>query len=356
MDSSSMVTNKMGRASSWALGIVILTVAVTFYWSFARGKSRHPEAMRRDFFDADQSSAVFNSVKERSRWQARIKETGAPYAYGEFKEVYLSTLPFEKQHLALHVFGETLYEVEGDRGLAVCDSAFLFGCYHGFFTRAISERTLEAVGALDRVCKDLGSPADATACEHGIGHGILEYLGHERFEEALLACARAPQRDTLYGCTAGVFMEYNMPVVVTPASVALRFRELDPSRPYDPCPSLPERFRESCYHELVQWWDEVFKRDYRKIGLLCDGLMAVKEREACLRGIGNVVAPSSGYDAEETVRRCRFLPRVQATSFCLAGASRSFSAFAPKRILAPRLCEELEVREATRCLRDLKGL
>lgn len=291
--------------------------------------------------------------RERGRLKTRIDQIGAERAYGEFQEAYAQS-SFAEQHLAAHLMGELLYEKLGLPGLSVCDSSFSFGCYHSFSGRAIAAGGLEIVRQLYQVCLKNFGPL-GTGCQHGLGHGILEHLGHGRLGDALETCRLAPQVHPLLGCTSGVFMEYNFPTIVTRETSFTRRREPEPQNPESPCDTMvEERFRQSCYFELGQWWFEVFSRDYREIGRLCREIAAGLERKSCFLGLGYIAAPSNGYAVATTIERCRLMPDRESELLCRAGAAWSFFVMPEQRSLAERLCAGLKPDEKVHCLEEAR--
>lgn len=285
----------------------------------------------------------------RSFWAERITSIGAASAYAEFKQRYANA-DFRTQHTASHLFGEALYGKVGTDGITVCDPVFGdFGCEHGFTVAAIAGRGVHAVAEINGVCvRTLKTDQSITSCQHGIGHGILEYFGHDRLDAALAACPMSPAGDPFSGCSIGVFMEYNVPTAIAaPAGAGLRRFNRDD--PYAPCPSLPERFLKPCYHQLPQWWDKVLAKDYERIGRLCAAASDTAGTAACFRGVGNVAGPSSRYDAVETVRKCRMMPNAYGQALCLKTASWGFYSVPAFRHLAPTLCRELDDAERQGC-------
>jgi hypothetical protein len=285
------------------------------------------------------STKNIDAIKEREHWTKRIDEIGAEPAYAEFKTEYASD-HFGVQHYVAHIMGEVLYEKEGIKGLAICDSTFAFGCYHSFFGRALGEKNLAILPELNQACLDRYGPL-GTGCLHGIGHGLLDYLGQNHLAEALNACLSTTQKNPLFGCTSGVFMEYNVPIIITTDSAHTEFRKLNPTNPHEPCTEVLERFRKSCYYEMGQWWDKVYFGDYKKMGSLCQEVSNPEYKEPCYLGIGNVSAPSSDYNVAETIKKCQQMPDAASELICRSGASWSFYAEPKKRSLAPLVCQGL---------------
>lgn len=298
------------------------------------------------------AAALSDPLDTRRHWLERMEEIGSAKAYEEFKKTYAHE-NFGTQHSLAHVMGELLYEEEGIAGLAVCDSDFAFGCYHSFFGRALSEQGLEVIPELDKVCVDKYGPL-GTGCLHGIGHGLREYMGEDKLVEALEACALTTQLKDLFGCTSGVFMEHNVPIVITDdAAPYTTARKLNPENPYEPCNTIvPTRFRKSCYYEMPQWWNQVVNFDYKKVGELCAGIEDKEESKSCYLGAGNVAAPSAQYNVAETIKRCNLMPDEEGVLLCRSGASWSFFAEPTARHLSPELCKGLGPEVESQCAKE----
>ncbi len=300
-------------------------------------------------------SSTLSALEEKKYWSQEIDRIGAEKAYQEFKDKY-ATSYFGIQHTAAHIMGALLYEKAGLNGLTVCDSTFAFGCYHSFFGQALSQKGTAIIPELDKACLAKYGPL-GTGCQHGIGHGLLEYYGHGQLDQALNSCLVTTQKKPLFGCTSGVFMEYNVPIIIDSANAYTKFRELDRDHPYTPCPNLNSQFQQSCYYEMGQWWDKVYDGDYKKIGLLCQGISNPTYRESCYLGVGNVAAPSSNYDPDSTVAKCTMMPEYDGQITCRSGASWSFYAEPKYRNLSVKVCDNLpdEVRQRCVTKSDLIG-
>ena len=291
---------------------------------------------------------TFNSSDIHKAWSARIDSIGTARAYGEFKEAY-EAQDSKFQHLAAHVMGSLLYEKEGLAGLGICDATFAFGCYHSFFGSAVSKEGIGAIKDFDRICMEKFGPW-GTGCPHGIGHGILEYMGHEKLDEALAACIHTTQKHPLLGCTSGVFMEYNFPVLIGKEEASSQVRKWNPDSPLSPCTSVEEKYRSSCFFELAQWWELVLFQDYAKMGKFCQAISSKDEQEACFLGIGHALAPTTLYNVQDATRRCILMPNSEAKILCLAGTSWGFFVVPEKRADAPLLCKKLLPTDEKKCL------
>ncbi len=279
----------------------------------------------------------FDVSGQRHFWENRLREEGSVKAYQEFKNQYAQS-DFSTQHLAAHLFGQLLYQIEAIDGIAVCDDSFSFGCYHSFFGSAISDKGLKVLPELDRVCT--ANKTGAVACQHGIGHGLLEYMGTSKLTEALNACSTLAPLDPYFSCYSGVFMEYNVPIIINETSASVTVRQLNPANLFDPCDKIDDKFKQSCFYNLPQLWDKGLNKDYSQIGRLCTLVENTRDRIACFNGIGSVAAPSSSYDVLETTAKCQEIPDKEGKQFCRIRASWAFFSTG-KHKEAFTFCEDL---------------
>lgn len=271
------------------------------------------------YFSAPRFSAD-DPAYNKAFWAYEIRAEGPERAYETFKSL-VAGIPEDARHLSAHAFGSSLFQTRGDAGLSSCDSSFGYGCYHGFFLTALESEGESKLAALDDVCLKAGG-AGTLACQHGIGHGILAFLGRDKLVDALEACARLPRPDPVGGCTSGVFMEYNLPLQpVSVAQTVMNPRPFNEEESYAPCPSVPEAFRLSCYHELPQWWAQSFGHDFGKVGRLCGGAPEGTEREECFEGAGAVAVAAVGFSPADIASVCDTMPNVRGADFCREGAA-----------------------------------
>lgn len=268
-----------------------------------------------------EESQPLNAIQEKRYWEKIILSQGGSNAYTQFKIEYQNQSPV-RQHLGAHIFGETLYEQVGLDGITICDETFTFGCYHSFFAKALGENGPLVIKAMDQACVEKFG-ADGSACQHGIGHGLMEYYGHDNLKSALEKCLETTQPHELFGCTGGVFMEYNVPMTLSNNYLSTTPRQVDGKNPSSPCQSLDDKFKQSCYYELGQWWDKVYKSDISKIGSLCQST-PIEFQSSCFLGIGNFVGPSSNFDAEISRQLCEKLPTKESQFMCKIRASWTF--------------------------------
>jgi len=260
----------------------------------------------------------------------------------------LADKPFAEQHLAAHVMGQRLYEDLGVDGFGVCDESFAFGCYHAFFGGAIHDSGPEIVGELAEACrKRFGE--NSTGCEHGIGHGLIEQFGREGLLKALELCDITRQKHPLFGCTGGVFMEFNSAITFPKGDAIVDVRTPDPGNLHAPCTDVPEKYRTSCYFEIGLWWKQALGDDYVKIGNMCRDATTVSERRACARGWGTVVAENVGYNAEQAHALCGSITDPPLSGECDLGVAMRFFGTGRYITEGKRMCEMIHTGLREEC-------
>lgn len=293
-----------------------------------------------------------NALRDQAYWTKKI-HADPKAAYREFVSYNASANP-TSQHFNAHLIGELLYEDLGIDGIALCDASFGFGCYHGFFGRAISEGGEARVKELDRACVDAFGPYGA-GCQHGIGHGVLEYVGYGNLADALKLCGETTSFSPLLGCTSGVFMEYNSPLVGAAESLSSGNRAIDPARPYEPCDAVEAKYRPVCYQQLGAWVAPFAPFSTNSVQKLCGGLSG-ENRTNCFVGAGEAYAFAGQYDRTTTLGYCAAFAAPDELD-CRAGLWWSFYADPTYRTRGADLCDYPDPSQAALCKRlgDLTG-
>lgn len=258
----------------------------------------------------------------RAEFEALIHSKGEEAAYRSFVETH--SLESLAAHSLMHLFGETLYAVSGVEAVVVCGPELEYGCYHGFFTRAVAAQGLSVVAQLDAACRST-TGEEITACQHGLGHGIIEFLGVDKIEESLAACEQVQHDSSLAGCFSGVFMQYNVPQTVAENGTfqSSTRTPLDPGAPYDPCPTLDAAYQPSCYHSLGHWWEKLYAPHYERIGRLCDEVPDYAFRTTCFHGLATAITSSAGFKSPKIIEWCRMMPSEESQVLCLRVAANS---------------------------------
>jgi hypothetical protein len=280
-------------------------------------------------------------------WTKQFERKDPTAVFAEFKKRNESA-PFDRQHLSAHVMGDLIYATLGVEGVAVCDATFSFGCYHGFFARAISEGGEARVKELDTACVTAFGPL-GTGCQHGIGHGVLEYVGYDRVNDALALCKQTTQAAPLLGCATGVFMEFNAPLTGVGTGLVPKQRELTPETMYEPCPTVPAEFRPACYYQLGQIIATNLHDDLPNVEHIC-GTLAGESRSRCFLGVGEGLTYRANYQGEKVKEQCGTFSESGDELSCRAGASWALYAEPTHRGEASVLCAYASTSQTNTCL------
>jgi hypothetical protein len=310
---------------------VLLITGASIWWSRSHASPK-------------ESSAI--SVM-RAQMAGDIKRLGAKEAYKAFAAEYHQK-SFTVQHNSAHLFGEALYDTVGLTGIAACDLDFNYGCFHGFMTEAIAQKGPSVISKLKEACAPTPSPL---ACEHGIGHGIIEYLGHDKLLPALKACDLTNPTDPIAGCRTGLFMEYNIPIVFDESGDATINARLlaDPAKPYDVCPSLPEQYQLACYYSLPQWWIQVYG-DYKdRLKEFCQNAPGRPNEMGCATGLGSVSGMASHYDPEKAKEYCMPGMDKELEDRCLISSAQAFYADVADMAATKKLCSLVTSKDQHEC-------
>jgi len=274
--------------------------------------------------DATPGHITVNVTAETAYWEARIQAVGDTAAHAEFlaSAEKLSHSPLlasegtQPEHTATHTFGEALYKVEGLKGINACGPEYGQGCLHGFFGLAVQDYGVEAgVAQLSALCAAEKDEYSRISCEHGLGHGILSYLGYSFTDllDALSVCGRAePASDFAQGCGGGAFMEYNIRFLLLSDSTSTSpVRQFSTDTMYEPCAQLSsDTYREACMFWQPLWWFSspavaVTPSVAAHIATYCDAVpfASASTTLACFEGIGYVL-PQKISSPENVARSC----------------------------------------------------
>lgn len=285
----------------WILGclgaiLLIGVFATIFIWI-------HPRVHTITF----SSDGEIAYTSEEAYWTARIAAVGGKSAYQEFAASVAQGLTPRIQHVAAHVFGESLYRVEGLSGAAVCDTRFDMGCMHALFgTAAVDLGIGTLIHRIALTCTQ-GPIGLQRLCLHGVGHGMLGSLGYTvaDLKESLSLCETIPTAGNLTtGCWGGALMEYNVRSLI---SLDAPPRALTKESAYSPCDALPQKYVAACMFWQPTWWHIILTHTednihaFADIGALCE---QHAESISCLQGAGFRSAWTTGYNAPQMADLC----------------------------------------------------
>lgn len=286
-------------------------------------------------------------IEKKQLITTKLSSTSSQSIYEEIKSQY-SDKKSSEQHEIAHLFGQLLYQKKGIDEIGTCDSNFAFGCYHGFFIEAITDKGLGIVPDLDQACiKKFGKLG--LGCQHGIGHGLMEFFGPKKLVQALQICGQLDWQKPLLGCAGGVFMEYNLPLNEKESSGISSARQFIAEKPYGECYEVPERFQQECFYNLGLWWNQVLHKDYQKMLNLCSSVHNPLLRERCLMGTGNAAATTSSLDLVQTKAYCDQSTELHNQTICRAGAAWVISSTPSIKDQAAQLCEDLSEPQKILC-------
>lgn len=314
----------------YLLSIVLLGSVLVGAWLYVRTPAKPMNALR----------------QSETEWRQVFDTRGAD-AYAAFIEVG-NKLGYYDAHALAHTIGEILYEREGVSGISLCTGDFGFGCYHGFAGAALMHDGLPVVKQLDAACTHA---TNYLGCSHGIGHGILVYLGVNDLVKALDACPSPDDR--IGGCWGGVFMEYNANTMGDQVA-----RAYTDAHMYAPCTSVPARYRDACFYEISSWWtgtmshEESDLKKYSIVGERCAKADSAY-RDMCYRGVGNAIGPASSYDPVVMKQWCDAMPkegRYTCLHEALGHALQSDAAMQKLRAA----CDDGVITDADYCKKDLQ--
>lgn len=255
----------------------------------------------------------------RAQWGAYLEAHDGEALLFEIEERFKEDGPYD-QHFAAHIAGELLYEHDGADALSVCTSLYGFGCYHGFISSAISEGGEAAIEKLDRTCVEaLGAPLETETCQHGVGHGILEYVGYTNVDAALALCKETDDILPALGCKSGVYMEYFNPMSDTVADAQSLVPTFDSRDPLSVCDDADEDAMRTCMFEAHSWWHDTARLSVPEIGRLCDMAPNASVRSFCYLGHGNYIAPQFDFDIARSVAHCDLMEKNDGKAMCRAG-------------------------------------
>lgn len=320
-----------------ALLILFLLIAVIFGVQTA---NKAKQVNTKNIFDEKSFTKIRSNIGEQ------IGKVGGITTFNSLKKD--NSEDYIKAHNVFHIFGEELYKKEGINAIKVCDDSYGFGCFHGFSTEAIGQKGEGVIQNLEKACSR-DSAAESLGCAHGLGHGILEYVGHDNLNKALALCKTLSWKGKLFGCQDGVFMEYNFPNALSATSTK-KIRDFDENKADDICLSVSEEFRRSCFYSLGQWWLRSITSE--SAGKLCEAEDDEYYKETCYLGIGNAIVPDTNFNLEESAMRCQEMPTQKGKIVCSNGAYKYLINNPKYKSRADFMCNNFSTQSKELCLSD----
>ena len=299
------------------------------------------------------SAVDFTQAKDH--WRARIEDIGGASAYEEMVSEG-NNATASQAHVLAHSFGEALFRAEGVEGFTACGTQFLYGCYHQFIGNAVAALGLPVVERFRASCTSKPF-LDTFPCLHGLGHGILGYLGYslEDLKKALTLCKAPTPVKERSGCIDGVFMEYNIRGLTAYQSGKIEPRTFSVRSVYSPCLDVDKKYRTPCVFQLPDWWIAAIagpgdiKGRFAQAGTYCTGINDDALRRTCFAGIGHITPPLSNLNSDTAVPLCAAAASRDYLAACLSAAAFRFKLEGFEDYLG--LCQRfgLSGNDLTRC-------
>lgn len=133
------------------------------------------------------------------------QQKSAEYAFDVLRVAKLP--PDTDLHLLGHAVGDELYKQKGLEGITVCTNDFRNACSHSIVVGLLLEKGEGALPSIAEACRQApGGPGAYTMCYHGLGHGILAYVGYD-FDRAVVLCGKTGTQGEAPQCIGGAIME-----------------------------------------------------------------------------------------------------------------------------------------------------
>lgn len=332
----------MRRTVLVGISLVLVAIAVmsTYVWHTSR-------------------SARSTTASQEQYWRELIQTFGIDEAKGQFMKSIAGDEPTEA-HTESHAFGAALYDL--GEPLTKCpttnvqDEFYSSGCAHEFIGRMISDRGLEAVDDIEAQCASL-SRREFHLCEHGIGHGLIGYLGYDldALRVAVGACARTSDNN----CYRAAFMERDFRRL---ANIELSVRQPEKGEPeHSYCNEFKEPVKSVCVYWQPNWWYALLSPDVPSAELpdlmshlytLCDQWSGVY-KNLCATGVGfNIYYIGASVPEARAICDSRFGDKSFYCKIGVASRYRSFGVEVPE---VQRVCEGLTGSLADQCTHAAAG-
>lgn len=227
-------------------------------------------------------------------WKGRIEIEGAGKAYAGLA-CSLKNKTGVQGHTEAHYFGAALYQEVGLAGAFTCDDRFQYGCLHELLGRALHAQGVSVLPALHALCVQSEAADPYSLCEHGIGHGLLSYVGYDAqaLTRALSLCKNSSTPAAAGKCEAGVFMEYFDQTMLGADTPPFKISK---DSPFAPCSGFSASEHAQCVSFMPRVWRKNFwptsatsTAAVTATGRYCESLPEHFLQISCFAGIGNEI-------------------------------------------------------------------
>jgi hypothetical protein len=171
------------RFKKLAVGIAVASLALALvgaFWLFVRTQ---PQPAYPELAEINQTWS-FDAYKDYFVNLAQKKS--AMYAFSVLRNADIPSAI--SIHRVAHEIGYVHFEQKGLAGIYSCTTDFRYACEHAVVVQALITLGAEALQDVARVCSEGPGGVDAYVhCFHGVGHGLMAYLGYD-YEEAVGTC------------------------------------------------------------------------------------------------------------------------------------------------------------------------
>lgn len=249
-------------------------------------------------------------------------------------------------HDFAHIIGIVAHDSGGIKGLSVCDTAYNYGCYHGFIEVFIAKNGIGKVAGIEEGCIALGT-VHAPSCLHGIGHGVMVDASY-KLDTALENCSILKTTSQIY-CWDGVFMER----IVGSMLAADKRPVITEATLGEPCNSVQIVYKEQCWRNQVSAWLPFFAGNTKDVGKQCS-LIEDQYQKTCFESLGLLVTITVGENAPALISSCQVLANPptggQVSDDCLIGAMKELLFEGKNPLLSQTLCNSVSSQNRPYCL------
>lgn len=225
------------------------------------------------------------------------QKKGGEYAY---KLLKIAILPYPSDiHLIAHAIGYVLYQQQGANGIKVCTADFQYGCSHSIVIGLFTQKGLKAMPEVIQACKKAPGNNSYASCFHGVGHGVLDFVGYD-LPKAIDLCKQMRTGDfsvEYSECVGGASMEMIDGGIGDPKTWAVQSpKYLLKNDPLSPCNQsyYPDEVRGICYTYLTPRlidmsgtsWGNPDPAFFPKAFSFCRQIQNPNHRSSCYGGFG----------------------------------------------------------------------
>lgn len=264
------------------------------------------------------------------------KRVGPETAYEVLKRKYSRNEP--EGHDFAHIIGHFAYVQNGLDGLRVCDSAFNYGCQHGFAEKFLDGKDISSIRTLEAKCVEFG-PVHTPSCLHGIGHAVMIDSSY-KLDKALVDCEILMSSSQTY-CFDGVFMERVVGSML-PETDKLKVVKDNIDQP---CENINQKYKRECFRNQPAAWMAFFQSPQKVVEHCAE--QGMQYRDICLESAGYINVMGAGESRDVLLSGCR-LDKGLADS-CVIGEVKELMFEGKSADLAFGLCFEISPQRRLEC-------